>query len=309
MSYSFDCVVDTSELAQSVNSVRKNVDTTTGAVVAMKAAVLKAEKDGSDYVCQKVNQGFYSMIHSQISQKMASLQSNVDAQLMRLNQQSKQLKAIRDRMERDYNMISVRYAKIFNALNRNLRQRVTELDRPVMNFATTEADKVANRSNQLVANVPVGQAESVKISQRIAASNLKSKAAHAIKVIESFIGDSKRLQNITDSILLRRRTDKPDRMMMMPVAVFESNYDSSDNMQTRIVQGDFDINSSAKSAVDSKISNDLRTGRLAWSDDTVIDPNVINYYRQLVAESGLDPRRQQTMLEMMDANVVLTFNN
>lgn len=129
MSHSFDCVVDTNELAHSVNSVKKHVDTTTGAVVAMKVAVIKAEKEGADHVCRKVNQGFYSMIHSQISQKMATLQSRVDAQLMRLNQQRKQLAGIRRRMERDYQMISARYAKLFNALNRNLRQRVTELDR------------------------------------------------------------------------------------------------------------------------------------------------------------------------------------
>ena len=156
MSYSFDCVVDTAELAHSVNSVKKHVDTTTGAVVAMKAAVIKAEEEGADHVCRKVNQGFYSMIHSQISQKMATLQSRVDAQLMRLNQQRKQLTGIRRRMERDYQMISARYSKLFNALNRNLRQRVTELDRPIMDLATTDADQVTNRSNQMVAAVPPG---------------------------------------------------------------------------------------------------------------------------------------------------------
>lgn len=211
MSYSFDCVVDTAELAHSVNSVKKHVDTTTGAVVAMKAAVIKAEEEGADHVCRKVNQGFYSMIHSQISQKMATLQSRVDAQLMRLNQQRKQLTGIRRRMERDYQMISARYSKLFNALNRNLRQRVTELDRPIMDLATTDADQVTNRSNQMVAAVPLGQVESVKTSQRLATSNLKRRAADAIVTIERFIAASNRLQAVTDSILLRRAPKPPTR--------------------------------------------------------------------------------------------------
>ena len=49
---------------------------------------------------------------------------------MQLNQQRKQLLAIKSRMERDYNMISARYLKLFNGLNQNLRQRVFELDKP-----------------------------------------------------------------------------------------------------------------------------------------------------------------------------------
>ena len=102
------------------------------------------------------------MIHSQISQKMATLQSRVDAQLMRLNQQRKQLTGIRRRMERDYQMISARYSKLFNALNRNLRQRVTELDRPIMDLATTDADQVTNRSNQMVAAAALGRSSQLR---------------------------------------------------------------------------------------------------------------------------------------------------
>ncbi len=307
MSYSFDCVVDTAELAHSVNSVKKHVDTTTGAVVAMKAAVIKAEEEGADHVCRKVNQGFYSMIHSQISQKMATLQSRVDAQLMRLNQQRKQLTGIRRRMERDYQMISARYSKLFNALNRNLRQRVTELDRPIMDLATTDADKVTNRSNQMVAAVPLGQAESVKTSQRLATSNLKRRAADAIVTIERFIAASNRLQAVTDSILLRRRAEAPDSMLTVPVAVVESNYDNSGNTQTSTYVSAIGISDQARTAIQNRFSQDAREGALPWSETAAIDPELANQFRQIVAASGLDPRRQQTIIQMFEAHPFQTF--
>ena len=99
-------------MAQTVGTVSTHVNGTTAAVVAMKAAVVQAEKEGADHVCEKVNKGFYTLIRSQISQKIATLRSEVDSQLMRLNQQRKQLTAIRQRMERDYQMICGRYLKL-----------------------------------------------------------------------------------------------------------------------------------------------------------------------------------------------------
>ena len=90
----------------------------------MQSAVISAEKKAADQVCANVNRGFYSLINSQISQKVAGLKSEVDSHIMNLNQQQKQLLAIRNRMERDYGMICSRYIKLFGAINKNLQQRV-----------------------------------------------------------------------------------------------------------------------------------------------------------------------------------------
>lgn len=307
MSHSFDCLVDTTEMAHEVSKVNHHVDATTTAVVGMQAAVIKAQKDGADHVCRKVNQGFYAMIHSQISQKMAKLQSLVDAQLMRLNQQRKQLVAIRSRMERDYQMISARYAKLFNGLNRNLRIRVTELDKPVLDFATTEADKVTNRSAQLTSVVPIGQSESIATSQKVTTSNLKYRAAKAVESIDRFIAASNRLQAMTNRILLPRPIDTPVADMVVPVAVFESNFDNTDKTQTRVYVSQIDISDQARSAVESRFLTDGREGALRWKDSDTIDPEVQNQYRILVEQSGLDERRRRAMLSMFGANPFQTF--
>ena len=96
----FNYTVDTKPMAEEMRSVSRHVNATTGAVVAMQTAVIIAEEEAAnqvinaeaaaaEHVCNNVNKGFYSLIRSQISQKMAKLQSDVDSHLMQLVQQKK----------------------------------------------------------------------------------------------------------------------------------------------------------------------------------------------------------------------------
>ncbi|MCM1449924.1 MAG: hypothetical protein NC082_06250 [Clostridiales bacterium] len=307
MSHSFDCVVDTTELAQSVHAVNSHVNGTTAAVVAMKAAVIKAEQDGADHVCKKVNQGFYSMIHSQISQKMAAMQSRVDAQLMRLNQQHKQLSNIRRRMERDYQMICARYGKLFTAINRNLRQRVTELDRPIIDLATTEADKVSNRASHMTATIPLGQTESVKTSQHLLTSNLKYRASHAIEAIERFISGYNRLQYMIDRVLLSRRSSTETSQLNVPVIMMESNYDRSDNKHFQVTVSKIDMTATSRNLIENRLSVANSEQELSWQANGTIDPQLSNQFHRLVASSDLDQRRRDTIVKLFEANNFLTL--
>ncbi len=307
MSHRFDCVIDTQELANGVGTVRKHVDATTTAVVGMQTAVIKAQKEGAQRVCTKVNQGFYALIHSQISQKMAKLQSQVDAQLMRLNQQRKQLVAIRRRMEHDYQMISARYAKLFGGLNRNLRQRITELDRPVIDFATTDANQINNRGTQMISVVPLGQDESVKLSQKVSVSNLKNRAVQAVGAIERFIADSNRLRRITDRILLNRAMAEPTDTLAVPVCIMESTYDAGGDtrMQTYISQ--IGMSDGARNAIENRLAQMKREGDFAWQPAQPVDAEVAGQFGQCVDASGLDARRRKTIMELFNASTYETL--
>lgn len=307
-SHSFDCVVDTHEMAQSINSVKGHVDGTTGAVVAMKAAVIKAEQDGADLVCRRVNQGFYAMVHSQISQKMARLQSRVDAQLMRLCQQRKQLEAIRRTMERDYHMISQRYFKLFTTLNRELRQRVTELDRPVIQFASADTDKMTNRNEQTVSVVPIGQSESVKTANRIIASRLKSNAAKAISSIERFIDAANHLNNIIGRILLAKRCEEAENTISIPALILESNFDNSGSNQTYVyVSSAADASPAARNRIEQQLYEVSRSGSLEWKERRRKPQELVNYFRGYVAESNLSARAKETANKLFDAHVFKTL--
>ena len=82
----FNYTVDTQPMADEMSSVSHHVNVTTGAVVAMQAAVIAAEERAADHVCSNVNKGFYSLIRSQISQKLAKFQSEVDSNIIQLVQ-------------------------------------------------------------------------------------------------------------------------------------------------------------------------------------------------------------------------------
>ena len=184
---SFNYTVDTQPMADEIRTVSRHVDVTTGAVVSMQVAVIAAEAKAADHVCDNVNRGFYSLIRSQISQKIARLQSEVDSQLMQLNQQRAGLLSIKTRMQRDYNMITSRYVKLFNGLNVNLKNRVFELDKPTIDFVNREINKISNRTKYLSATVPVTQSESIAVSQKIVSSNVKQKGLNVINSMKTFI--------------------------------------------------------------------------------------------------------------------------
>lgn len=309
MSHTVDCVIDTTEMARSVDTVNKHIDGTTGAVVAMKLAVVAAEKEGADHVCNKVNKGFYSLIHSQISQKMAKLQSEVEAKLMRLTQQRKQLNGIRRRMERDYQMICSRYGKTFTAINRNLKQRITEIDRPIVDFVSTDAEKVTNRSNQLISTVPVGQNESVKYSQRIITSNLKRKAFETITSIRKFIEASNRLKQMTDMIMLPQRINENVESVMVPVALMDSNYDSSGNIITRTYVSEMPMSKESVTNIENRVNNAVVQNEMTWVKEDSISSETMNAFRKMVNDSGLDSRRQEMILKMFESNPYEILSN
>lgn len=308
MSTTFDCYVDTTEMAQTINSVKGHVDGTTGAVVAMQTAVIAAEKKGADLVCKRVNQGFYAMVHSQISQKMAKLQSRVDAELMRLNQQRKQLVGIRKVMERDYQTICARYLKLFNTLNRELRQRITELDRPVIQFAMQETEKMTNRNEQTVSTVPVGQAESVRLANKFVSSRLKHAAAKAIGSIESFIGSANALNAITGRIMLPRRTAGTCESIAVPAIVLECNYDASGSNQTYVYVSQIgDLPQHSRSKIEEGVFSASRSGAMPWKESAEKPVELVYQFRNQVAQAGLPPRVAEMVNRMFDASTISTL--
>ncbi len=264
---SIDCVLDTNPMAAEIGTVSNHVMATTTAVVAMQTAVVIAEAKAADHVCDNVNKGFYTLIRSQISQKIAKLQSEVDSHLMQLNQQRKQLLAIKGRMERDYNMISNRYLKLFNGLNANLKQRVFELDKPTIDFAVREIEKVSNRTKYLSATVPVTQLESLSISQKIMASNVKHRGLSVINSMKDFLSDMYVQNKLTDQILLNTSRIVGNTSLSVPVIIAEVNYDRFDNKNIEIDLNTVELNKLSQSAIKNAVMSIIEF--LPWQNSAI----------------------------------------
>lgn len=302
---SIDCIVDTNPMAQEISTVSTQIKGTTAAVIGMQAAVIQAEAEAATKVCNNVNQGFYTLIHSQISQKIAKLQSDVDSHVMKLNQLRKQLLSIKSRMERDYGMISSRYLKLFTGLNRNLEQRIYELDRPTINFAVKDINTISNRSKILTATVPVSQLESLSLSQKIIASNLKDKGSKVIEAMSQFLSDTKKQKELTNKILLANRTDKEKSSILIPVIICESNTDKYGNKGTEI-STPFSVSAPQtsnviKNYVASEINN------LVWQDEMMSD-EIKSEFSKLLATSVSSDRVKDMANHLFASNNYQTIN-
>ncbi len=166
---SFNFTVDTEPMARTLDGVADSVDEVTTAVITMQTAVVLAETHAADHISRNVNKGFYMLIRSQVSQKLARLRSEAGSKFMEMAQQSTALAAIKNQMEKDYQMIAQRYAKLFNSLNRSLKTRVYDLDRPVTGFIGNQVEATSNRLRYFLGKVPLQQSECVNAAQVITA--------------------------------------------------------------------------------------------------------------------------------------------
>ena len=266
----FNYTVDTIPMAEEINSVSKHVGVTTLAVIAMQNAVVLAEEKAAEHVCENVNKGFFTLIHSQISQKMAKLKSEVDSYLMQLNYQRKQLLAIKGRMERDYNMISNRYFKLFTSINQNLKQRIFALDKPIIDFAVFDIEKVFNRTKILSATVPIAQNESLTLCQKIIASNVKFKGFKVIGSMTNFLSNMFEQKKLTDSILLSSIHVK-NASFFIPVILSEVNIDKLNNKSFEYIVCKEQLNSTTQSFIKNTLND-------KYDDQKWVSQKEINLY-------------------------------
>jgi hypothetical protein len=296
---SFNYTVDTNPMAAEINSVSTQVAGTKKAVDNMKTAIVSAEEKAADLVCENVNKGFYNLMRSQISQKIAKLQSEVDSHLMKLHQLRKSLLAIKSRMERDYNMTSNRYLKLFNGLNANLKQRVFDLVKPVINFAIKDVEQIANRSKYLTATVPVTQLESLSASQKIVASNVKFRGFNVINSMRGFLEDMTEQKKLTERILLETYEAK-NTAIYIPVILCEINLDKYDNRSLEITVSNVELSNATKSAIKNTVFTDAEN--LGWQVANEIDREVKSEFSKLISASSSSQRVKDMANKMFQAS-------
>ena len=296
---SFNYTVDTKPMAEEMRSVSRHVNATTGAVVAMQTAVIIAEEKAADHVCNNVNKGFYSLIRSQISQKMAKLQSEVDSHLMQLVQQKNALLSIKNRMQKDYNMIASRYIKLFNGLNSNLKQRVFELDKPTIDFAVKEVDKVSNRSKYLTATIPIAQLESLAASQKIVASNVKYRGFNVIKSMRSFLFEMNMQKKITDQILINDGRYTETATVYIPIVICECNRDKTD-AGVEISVSEVELDNISKSAIKNTAFAELN--QIEWQAKSSPNTEVKSEFSKLVSSSSKSQRVKDMATKLFQSN-------
>ncbi len=295
---SYDINVGTQPMADKLNVVAHKVDLTTGAVAGMETAVIAQEKASTEEICGKLDVGFFNVVMSQIAQKMANESAKTHALAMELLQQQKALQNLQLRMTGDYNMISSRYAKLFGSLNQELKNRVTELDKPIMEFCLQNIAKLQNRILNLVSGVPVLQSEGMATSQSIAAAHLKSNAQELISAVSNYVKSDMIQKNTTET--LWDGSNKEEEVYYVPFIIKEDNIERGNYqiVENEVLRVELPpaVYPNILKVVNSKIDS------LEWRHSSEKLEKVIRNFQKIMDESALPSRIKEVILRLFNDN-------
>ncbi len=294
----YDIHVSTQPMADKIDVVSNKVDLTTGAVAGMETAVIAQEKSSTEQICGKLDIGFFNVVISQIAQKLANENAKARALALELMQQQKALQGLQSRMTGDYNMISARYAKLFGSLNQELRNRITELDKPLMDYCSQQVKQLQNRIYGLVSGVPVLQSESLTATQAIAAAHIKRNAQSLIEDAGEYIKHDKQQEKNTCN-LWNAKTDE-EKVYYVPMIIDEENTELrsgasmiKDNQALKATIGDVAYQKTLQT-LDSIASS------LDWKTDGTRCSIIANHYVSMVENADVPKRLKDVMMKLFD---------
>lgn len=286
------CSVDTAPMAAELQSVSNHVKGTTAAVVTMQTAVIAAENKGANKVCSNVNRGFFTLMRSQISQKIANKQSRVEALIMQLGQQKRQLLSIKTNMEREYGRIAERYLRIFTSVNKELESRIRQIDQPVFELVNKHMMTSSNRMNALSGWVTTSQVEGITQSQQILVSKMKHNAQVALEQSAEFLSQIGEQRVLTGKVLISNPMGNESKTCQIPVVIWETLNDNSGIPRTEVNTPE------ALAKIHSgQINNVIRESEtLPWGEDQ--SSMVAEEFMSIVDSSASTPRVKDMIKKM-----------
>ena len=292
MSTLIPCKVDTTPMADQIKSVSRSVTGTTAAVVTMQSAVIAAENAGANKVCSNVNRGFFTLMQSQISQKIAQKKSRVDALLMKLAQNKRQLLGIKATMEREYERIAARYLKTFTSINKELAQRIQQIDQPVFDLVNKHMAASTNRMNAISAWAITSQTEGLTKGQQILVSKMKSNANTALEQSTQFLTQISEQRVLTNKVLISNPAGNDEKECKIPVVVCET---ISNDVGLKCV--DITMPDGFNQQIKGEINNAIRSKELEWKDETPSDI-IAEEFAMLLESSQTSPRVKSMMRDL-----------
>lgn len=218
----FHIDVDTQPLAAGVDRVARHVDATTTAVVAMQTATILAEQKAARELCQKIDDGFRTLIASQISQKAARARAVMDSKLQQLVQLGEFLTRLKGQMERDYHRIRSRYLTTFNALDAAMAQRVAELDRPAYELGQRSFPRLEQREMSSAGVALVQQAEGQTTAQAVSVARTRQVTLRALHAMSTLVARGAHLRNRLESAVGKAPLSAP-ASVAVPTVVLDAD--------------------------------------------------------------------------------------
>lgn len=292
-----DCVLDTEPMASSMDTVSKHVGMTTTAVAAMQTAVIAAEKESSDKVCQNVNRGFYSLINSQLTSKKARYFTEMNARFSLLLQYSRSLQKAVKRLEEDVNRLQKQYYKIFHGIDRSLERRIAELDNASIELGKIRKTLITDQTVRNIGGTLITGKDGDGLTSLIVTANLKDKTGKAIDSITRNVKDNKNYKRDVDQLIDDKSTDK-EKKICVPVLIAEEQSQVDRNASVTKVSAPDILDPRSNSLLQQKVME----GKQSYQNNVHSD-QVRSAFMNLLNQSGLDQKTSETIRNLYEKGV------
>ena len=302
-----DIVVDTSEMADSLDSVSSDVRSTSLAVLAMQQEVCEIERQSAAQIRENVNVGFFSLQHSQISQKKVMARSQAEACLLGLKQSAQALYRIKNQMTRDYQRITSRYTKLFKCLNDALKTRIYAIDKPASTVSDKEYMTISRRITNCGGPLAVVQNELLNSQIQLTVSRCKKHCLSLIDKAKTFVTYNNELQSVISGISKDEAvyTTVTKYMPVLFIASTDLNLEDSETSDIIIGEEKFQ----------KRISVEIKRGcfelneRFVWTDSSLAERDMITdlIQKKITEKNNFDQRTKDIMLKLLGESMWQTL--
>lgn len=295
----FKFTVDTTPLAKSVDGVNQNVMIVGNAITEMQAAVVAAEKSATDNICKNIDGGFFLLIRSKLSQKIAQYKSAINSRLLSLRETGDAVDRMHNQMDDDLHIIKARYLKLFNGLNKELETRIYEVDRPAMNIDKIRNSLIINRMIRESGAIIFYESDSQKMFLNVSGAHIKSKTSKSINAMTNNVMTSleysKKYKDIMSGDAQERETISIPVILSEQESMFESH-----SYYTQLYSPD-----TAPTALKNKIENTMGLDSDEIQVNSAIEKDEIRkeYFKKITKE-GVDSRIAEYMKKLFDGGAV-----
>lgn len=294
----FDFLVDTEPMANTVSSVSQHVLGTTAAVATMQTAVIQTEKEAADYICSNVDKGFFSLIRSQITTKLAKYFTDMNASTILLAEFSKSLANTQNRMENDVNRIKRDFYKIFHGLDKSLENRISQINKDAIFLSSLRTDSVINPLRRSISSVYFSTNDSQLVEQGIITARLNNKTSKALDCLGGNAIDNDSFKNQLTNLLEQKQVNSSQKVYV-PVVYIKCESQATPGINVEEV---FMPNYIEKSSKDSIQINTLSNAESIFSKQkTEFEYGEIKKkYNEMINNTEMDERVAQTMSSLFD---------
>ena len=297
----FGYPVDTEPMAESLNEVKTSVHALNGVVAAMQTAVISAEKKAAKDVCNSVDAGFYGLIASQISQKIAHVEPNVISGQQLLLSIKRDLCKIRPNLEKDYNRCLRTYSSIFRQINKSTKEHLLALDKEAFNLIELFRKQCISRQSDRSAFMLLMDNDVNRVRQLGTQTHVMNNAKSGITDVSTYKDEYNLLEKKQD-ILAGNKKIESDEILNVPVLYID--YDevngSEQKVDVHVVSG---IEENCANRIKTKVSMDMNANE--WSAISAEELNLLKQdVKSLCAKHNCSERLSNELNRLMEESAI-----